>query len=185
MKQLVRTLIAGGAALAVSAGSAPVATAHPIGEGGTTAFIDPISLLISDACGFQVIGTITGHFFDLAITGSGTVVQRELDFEAFRETVEAPSTGRSFSFPIARSFHYSYPDGTDPGDRAIVRVTGLVRDLPGLPAEAGTTFYADATVLFTNTDGFPIVDFGEPTTLSGNRIDPATSIAAVCKTLGS
>jgi hypothetical protein len=110
-------------------------------------------------------------------------VFRELNLSLHgTETVSGPS-GKSFSFPVVLSFHYSYPDGNDFGDPAVVTIDGYMWKLPGVHAEAGQIVYGDAEIVSVDPSGFPRVLFGEPTAVVCNRIIPAQAIAIVCAAL--
>ena len=147
-------------------------------------FVDALSPVISAACGFSVVGVIDVTEFDLAVLNRSGDVFRELDLVAHvTETVFAPSSGKSFVFPVVESFHYSYPDGTDVGDPAVVTIDGFVRKLPGGPADAGHVVYGNGVIVAVDQNGFPRVQFGQPTSVVGNRVDPAQAIATVCAAL--
>ena len=81
------------------------------------------------------------------------------------------------------SFHYTYPDGNDVGDRAIVTVDGFVRKLPCAHAEAGRIVYGNGVITSIDANGFPRVLFGEPTSVVGNRVDPSAAIGTLCAAL--
>jgi len=143
-----------------------------------------LSPLLTGACGFEV--TITMEGIDTATVfyyRSGRII-REVDNQPGTTiTVGAPASGRSFVFPFSSVFRTDYPNGTAPSASAIVTVTGLGDDIPGVPADAGSITYGNAVVLFLNPQGVPIVDFGVPTAIDGYANDPATAIAAVCAAL--
>jgi hypothetical protein len=92
-------------------------------------------------------------------------------------------SGKSFTFPFATTFHFDYPNGTAPGSPAVVTTRGLIDKVPGIPADAGVVTYANAKVLFVDSSGVPIVDFGPPTAFNGKVNDPAAAIAALCAAL--
>src|SRR5262249_44428071 len=137
-----------------------VASAAPITVRADEHFTDALSPIVSAACGFQVIGVIDVTEIDIAVPNPAGDVFRELNLSAHgTETVTAASSGKSITFPVVLSFHYSYPDGNDIGDRAIVTIDGFVRKLPGAHAEAGRVIYGNGVIASVDANGFPRVLF--------------------------
>ena len=77
----------------------------------------------------------------------------------------------------------NYPNGTTPGSKAVVTMTGLGDKVPGIPADAGWIVFADATVLFVNSSGIPIVDFGPQSSSNGHSNSTTTLVTAICSAL--
>ena len=139
----------------------------------------------SEACGFEVTGTVSGTAnITLFLDSSGTVV-REIDsFPAARTTFSG--NGNSFSFPgaFAMSFRTVYPEGATLGAPANVTVTGMLGHVKGIGADAGQDVFT-ATVVDFSPEGIPIVDNFELVSSRGNR-EPGEAVAAtVCGVLGA
>ncbi len=142
------------------------------------------SPLLTSACGFNVsitqVGTLKASVFH---DQSGAII-RELDTQPGTQVILSSSaTGKSFAFPFSSVFRFEYPNGTAPGSEAVVTMTGLGRKVPGIPADAGRIVFADATVLFVNSSGIPIVDFGPPTSSDGHSNSTTTLVTAICSVL--
>jgi hypothetical protein len=149
-------------------------------------FVDALSPIVSAACGFEVIGTVDATELDIALSDRSGTVFRELNLYAHgTETVYAPASGKSLTFPVVMSFHYAYPEGSDVGDQAIVTVDGFVRKLPGAHAEAGQVVYGNGVIVAVDQNGFPRVEFGQPTSVVGNRVAPTEAIATLCAALAT
>src|SRR5262245_3951766 len=109
---------------------------------------------------------------------------REIDTQpVFTVKVSSPVSGKSFSFPFATAFRFDYSGGTTPGSHVVVTASGLVDKVPGIPADAGLVTFGNATVLFIDPNGVPIVEFGAPTAIKGKATDPAAALAALCAAL--
>jgi hypothetical protein len=142
------------------------------------------SPLLTSACGFDVsitqVGTLKATLFH---DQSGAII-RELDTQPGTQVILASSTtGNSFAFPFSSAFRTAYPNGTTPGSQAVVTVTGLGDKAPGVPADAGQVVFENATVLFIDSNGVPITDFGLPSSSHGHANDPVTLVTAICTAL--
>ena len=138
------------------------------------------SLLLSAACGFDVsiktAGTLKATVF---YDSSGATIVREIDTQP-DTLITVNSATKSLSFPFASVFHFDYPNGTAPGSQAVLKITGLGDKVPGLPADAGPIEFDDATVLFVDSNGVPIVDFGTPSASHGHSNGAAELVTAIC-----
>jgi len=139
---------------------------------------------LTELCGVEVWFSIEGTFKGLVYRNkSGTIIREVNSQPDTWLTLYSPETGESIRNPFATRFHYRYPDGTDPGDRAIIIATGFLEKLPGLPAKAGRLVFPNGEVMFVE-DGVPIVDYGEPSLMRGNdSYDFETADAAICEAL--
>jgi hypothetical protein len=139
---------------------------------------------LSQACGFEVTGEISGRAnVTLFLDASGSIV-REIDsFPSTRVTFSG--NGKSFSFPgaFASKFQTFYPEGASIGAPAIVKVTGLLGQVRGLGADAGQDIFT-ATVVDFAPEGFPLTEFGDLLVSHGNREAREAVAAAVCAELG-
>jgi hypothetical protein len=162
----------------------------PAGAAAPTRISIPInstnaSPLLTTACGFDVsitqVGTLKATVFH---DQSGAII-RELDTQPGTQVILGTSTtGKSFAFPFSSVFHTDYPNGTTQGSQAVVKVTGLGDKAPGIPADAGQIVFENATVLFIDSNGVPITDFGPPSSSHGHANDPVTLVTAICTALG-
>ena len=139
------------------------------------------SPLLTSACGFNVsitqVGTLKATVFH---DQSGEII-RELDTQPGTQVILSSSaTRKSFAFPFSSVFRFEYPNGTTPGSNAVVTMTGLGRKVPGIPADAGRIVFDDATVLFVNSSGIPIVDFGTQSSSNGHSNSTTTLVTGIC-----
>lgn len=143
-------------------------------------------------CGVPVFAHIeasgtTTLFYDQ----SGTAVIRELDTVAggFRVTlfslIEAGGTGNSLSFVQYGMITYTYPEGTDIGDPAIVTTVGPAGLAPpGGPSSVGREV-ADGEIVGFTPEGVPIVVSVAVVSQSGQFTDPAATVQARCDILAA
>src|SRR5829696_3683985 len=142
------------------------------------------SRLLTSACGFDVSITQVGTLKAIVFHDQSGAIIRELDTQPGTQLILSSSTtGKSFAFPFASVFRYEYPTGTTPGSEAVVTVTGLGDKVPGISADAGRIVFGNATVLFVNSSGIPIVDFGSQTLSNGRSNDATTLVTAICSAL--
>jgi hypothetical protein len=138
---------------------------------------------LTELCGvevwFSIEGTLKGILFR---DRSGTITGEFNSQPNTFSTLSSPETGESIKNPYAVTIHYRYPEGADPGDPAIITVTGFGEKLPGLQARAGYALFPNGVVLFLD-NGVPIVDFGEPTIVRGSQFDFEEADAAICQKL--
>lgn len=140
---------------------------------------------LTELCGVEVWFTLEGTFKGLLFRDRSGVVVREHNSQPDTWlNLWSPETGESIRNPFATRFHYRYPDGTDVGDRSIIRATGFVEKLPGLPAKAGQLVFEHGVVVAVE-DGVPIVEYGEPTwgTPGNDRYSFEEADAAICAAL--
>jgi hypothetical protein len=164
MRKLVLFVViaAGAVAVGVAAAKAPLrAVIHQ-----SFTFTDPI---LSSVCGQQVDVSVDGDFkATLFFDQSGNPI-REVDTQpSVRLVYSAPSTGKSFSFPLGVAVHTDYANGVAPGAQATVTFTGQPGPLTGVLAPGAGRAVFDGVVLFVDTNGIPIVAPITPTTVSGN-----------------
>ena len=165
--------------------SAPPATAlKPVPVKFPVSFSYEIPELTA-LCGFPVWFSLEGTFKGMLFRDKSGVVVREHNSQPDTWlTLSSPETGESIRNPFATRFHYRYPDGIDVGDRVIVRATGYVEKLPGLPAKAGQLVFSHGVVAAVE-DGVPLVEYGEPTwgTRGEDRYSFEQADAAICAAL--
>jgi hypothetical protein len=160
-------------------GPAPAAQPTRVTEELDFAFV---SGFWSRTCGVTVVQSVRGTLHvGLFTAADGSV--RELDtFPSLSFELSAPSTGGAFSYPLGPVV-FEYPDGVYVGAPSVVTTHGLIRRVPGLPAEAGRTVFA-GVVVFVESTGVPVVDFGPPALEQHGRInDLGEMIAAACAAL--
>jgi hypothetical protein len=138
---------------------------------------------LSSACGFEVLvhleGTSTATlFFDK----NGTII-REIDANAnFMITFSAPSTGKSFSYPLGGPFIQEYINGTAIGSHALATANGFQAGTGSTAPDAGKVVF-DVVIVDTSPEGIPIVDIVDVISASGHFNDNVT--AARCATLSA
>jgi len=143
-----------------------------------------VSPFFTAACGFEVSITQVGTLKATVFTDAAGAIIAEIDTQpGFVTMFSSSETGKAFAYPFSTVFHVEYPNGTTPGAPVILRATGLADRVPGIPADAGVVTYGDATVLFVDPNGVPIVDFGAPTAIRGHANDFSSVIAAGCAAL--
>jgi hypothetical protein len=149
--------------LVASAGlwAAPAAAAPPVHVSYPVSISYEIPEL-TELCGVEVWFALEGTFKGTLFRDGSGVVTGEFDSQPNTwQTLYSPTTGNSFSWQFATTFHSKYPDGVDPGDRVITSATGFLEKIPGLPARAGRAVFSNGEVLFVE-DGVPYVTYGEP-----------------------
>jgi len=172
------------ALLGVVTAAGPAATA---GRPSKVAYPVDISYPLDDltqVCGFDVWFRLVGVFKGTLFRDrSGTIVGEFDSQPNTTQTFSAPDSGKSFSYKFATTFHNSYPDGIEPGDRVVARVTGFLEKIPGLPARAGHATFPNGEVLFVDDGGVPIVDYGEPSQDIREKYTGDDADAAICAAL--
>jgi hypothetical protein len=137
--------------------------------------------LLTAACGFDVFVHIEGTSAALAFYDTGGTVVREIDTSAgFKTTLFAPSTGKSFTYPLSGAFDQKYINGTSIGSHAVVTETGLVRGTGSTAPDAGRLVF-DAVIIGTSPEGLPIVDVVDLISATGHFNDDV--VAARCAAL--
>ena len=137
---------------------------------------------LTELCGVEVWFSMEGRFTGrLFRNKSGAIIGEFSSQPNTWMTLSSPDTGESIRNRFTTIAHYRYPEGTDPGDPAIIRATGYLEKLPGLPARAGRTIFPNGEVLFLQ-DGVPIVDIGEPSSNTPGifKYDFETADAMIC-----
>jgi hypothetical protein len=143
-----------------------------------------VSPFFSAACGFAVTITEIGTLKATVFTDATGAILAETDTQpGYVIMYSSIQTGKAFAYPFSTVLHFDYPNGTTPGAPVLLVATGLADKVPGVPADAGLVTYGNATMLFVDPSGVPIVDFGPPTAFNGNVNNPLTAIAAGCAAL--
>src|SRR5262249_1374848 len=146
---LVAACLAGSlVALAPSAmASGPIRESIPVDQ-------STLSPFFTAACGFDVFLTQVGTLKAAVAGAAAGPILREIDTQpGFTFTFSSPDSGRSFSFHFVSPTRTTYTDGAVPGSTAIVTGVGLVRNVPGIPPDAGRIVFPNATVLFLDSAG--------------------------------
>jgi hypothetical protein len=161
------------AALAMALGLVDPASAAS-GPDRVTADLDVVFTApgLSQACGTEVIITITGTSEITLWRNEAGLVTRELDRTpgAF-QTWSAPETGQSVKIRADLVSHWDYGDGAVVGGPVTFSFTGIGFHVPG----AGDTTVAGRELAVGDVDGFedgvPIVDDGTLVRFSGHIAD--------------
>jgi len=139
---------------------------------------------LTDICGFPVMFHMVGVFKGTLFRDKSGTIVGEFDSQPnTTQTFSSPESGKSFSFKFATTFHNKYPDGIEPGDRVVAKVSGFLEKLPGLPAWAGTAYFPNGEVLFVDDGGVPIVDYGEASRETKRKYTDDQADAAICGAL--
>ena len=163
--------------VSTASGAQPTHVSFPINHTSPIPALTPV-------CGFDVALTVAGTYKATIFYDQSGMVVRELDTQPDTQLIwSSPTTGKSFAYPFSAVFRTEYPSGTTPGSPAIATMTGLGDKAPGIPADAGRLIFDNATVLFVNQDGVPIVDYGLPTSSHGQTNDGDALDAALCAAL--
>ena len=146
------------------------------------------SLLLSEACGFPVMVSVSGALdTTLIYNDAGLVVRQIVNTPAATATFSSPFG--SFSFPEASTSVFTYPGGATLGSTANFTSSGLLRFglVPGFGvSNAGIDIVANAVVVEITPEGIPIVDFTESTVVisHGNSNSDEEIFGAICAALG-
>ena len=163
--------------VSTASGASPTFVSFPINHTSPMPALTPV-------CGFDVSLTVAGTYKATVFYDQSGMVVRELNTQPGTELIwSSPTTGKAFAYPFSTVFRTEYPNGTTPGSPAVVTMTGLGDKAPGIPADAGQLVFDNATVLFVNSDGVPIVDYGLPTSSHGDTNDRHALYAALCDAL--
>ena len=158
-------------------GTGPTFVSFPINHTSPIPALTPV-------CGFDVSLTVAGTYKATVLYDQPGMVVRELDTQPDTQLIWSSSTtGKSFAYPFSAVFRTEYPNGATPGSPAVATMTGLGDKAPEIPADAGQLVFDNASVLFVNSDGVPIVDYGLPTSSHGHTNDRDALCAALCAAL--
>jgi len=136
---------------------------------------------LSDACGTTVLDTVnvalTATFFPAA-HGSPA---HEVDTLRGSITYSSPDTGNSVTRPLNGTSHAVYPEGTDPGDPALMTILGVnATSLTGTAPPGSGQLVANGTILFVDDLGVPVTTFdtSDIVSMTGNFVATTAGICA-------
>jgi hypothetical protein len=136
---------------------------------------------LSDACGTTVLDTVnvalTATFFPAA-HGSPA---HEVDTLSGSITYSSPDTGNSVTRPLNGTSHAVYPEGTDPGDPALMTILGVnATSLTGTAPPGSGQLVANGTILFVDDLGVPVTTFdtSDIVSMTGNFVATTAGICA-------
>jgi hypothetical protein len=162
----LRLALALGAAVALAIPSSVVAAAPPIVVHDAIDFTIPRQLLTA-ACGYPVFARFVGTVNVVVQYDADGNPDSEVDAGQVTETIFAPSTGRSVSFPLILNAVADYaPDGS-----AIVQFSGVFIDIHsagGAPhrIDVGREVWS-AHIVDIRPDGVPVWELDELLSKSG------------------
>jgi hypothetical protein len=140
---------------------------------------ESVSEFWSEACGTEVVITITGTMEATLWRNEEGLVVREIDrFPGSFFTFSAPETGKSVKSRADLVSTWTYPGGAVLGGPVEFEFHGMFFHIPG-----GTSAFAGREVSRGDVDGFdgslPVVDDGELVSLVGHFPD-VDFVSAVC-----
>jgi hypothetical protein len=115
-------------------------------------------------------------FFDR----SGSVTREIATQPTLKLTFFAPSTGKSYTAPLAGMFVQDYSNGGTVGSPVIATATGFLDGTGSTPPDAGRVVF-NAVVVETTAEGIPVIDITSEISASGHFNDDLA--AARCATL--
>ena len=139
---------------------------------------------LTQACGTEVVVTITGTAEFTLWRNDAGLVERELDrFPGSFITWSAPETGQSVKTRADLVSHWDYGTGAVLGGPVTFSFQGMFFHLPG----AGGSTFSGREVSVGDVDGFedgvPIVDDGTLVSLVGHMPEGFDFVDALCSSL--
>jgi hypothetical protein len=167
------------AAAIISSASA----ARPIHESITFEDIEFPDAYLSDACGTEVIDTVTVALTATFFPANEGAPAHEVDTIRGSITYSAPDTGNSISRTVNGASEAVYPEGIAVGAPAVVTIDGEnTATITGLAPPGSGRIVANATIVFIDDLGVPITAFetSDIVSLTGNY---AATTAEICAAL--
>jgi hypothetical protein len=173
------TLVALIAAIAIpTAGAGP-----PIREEVVFTDVTYDDFYLSDACGTAVVDTVNVSLTAMFFPAAHGSPANEVDTLNGTITYTSPETGNSVTRPLNGTSHAVYPEGTEPGDPALMTILGEnATSLTGTAPPGSGQLVANGTILFVDDLGVPVTTFGtsDIVSMSGNF---AATTAGICAAL--
>jgi hypothetical protein len=138
---------------------------------------------LSDACGTTVLDTVSVTISVTFFPAAHGSPAHEVDTLNGSITYSSPDTGNSVTRPMNGTSHAVYPEGTDPGDPALMTITGLnTASLTGTAPPGSGQLVANGTILFLDDLGVPVTTFDTSDIVSMNG-NYAAATAGICAAL--
>src|SRR5206468_12917432 len=129
------------------------------------------------ACGFNIYGHFEGDFhFTVFYDKAGNIVREVDTFPSFKQTVYAPSTGKSYTSARPAVLLTTYTDGAAIGSTAIAAEVGLFDKIDSI-ALVGGRFVYEAVVVDYDA-GVPLIRFVSEISTSGPQANVAVARCA-------
>jgi hypothetical protein len=138
---------------------------------------------LSDACGTTVVDTIDVRALVTFFPAAHDAPAHEVDVFNGSITYSSPDTGNSLTRPLNGSVRTVYPEGTEPGDPALLTFTGVnTVSFTGVGPPGSGQLVANGAILFLDDLGVPITTFAtsDIVLMEGNY---AATTAGVCAAL--
>ena len=138
---------------------------------------------LSDACGTTVLDTVSVTISVTFFPAAHGSPAHEVDTLNGSITYSSPDTGNSVTRPLNGTSHAVYPEGTDPGDPALMTILGVnATSLTGTAPPGSGQLVANGTILFLDDLGVPVTTFdtSDIVSMSGNF---AATTAGICAAL--
>jgi hypothetical protein len=138
---------------------------------------------LSDACGTTVVNTINVRALVTFFPAAHGAPAHEVDEFNGSITYSSPDTGNSLTRPLSGSARTVYPEGTEPGDPALLTLNGVnTVSFTGVGPPGSGQLVANGTILFLDEFGVPITTFAtsDIVSMTGNY---AATTAEICAAL--
>lgn len=170
------TLIA--AIVIPTAGAAP-----PIHEEVAFSDITYDDLYLSDACGFTVIDNLSANVSVTFFPADHGSPAHEVDTLTHGViTYSSPDTGNSLTQSMNGTAHTVYPEGTSPGNPALLTFIGVNMSSLGTGPPGAGQLVANGTILVNDDLGVPVTMF-DTSGIVSMRGSFAASTAEICAAL--
>jgi hypothetical protein len=157
--------------------------ARPIHESITFEDITFPDVYLSDACGTEVLDTVSATLTATFFPANEGAPAHEVDTIRGTITYSAPDTGNSVTLAMNGTSHAVYPEGIEIGAPALLTINGEnTASLTGVAPPGSGQLVANATIVFIDDLGVPITVFetSDIVSLAGNY---AGATAAICAAL--
>jgi hypothetical protein len=170
-------------AAVVAAIVVPSAAARaPIHEEVTLSGVTLFDAYLSDACGTDVLDTVSGRLTATLFPAGPHSPAHEVDTLTHGTiTYSSPETGNSVTRPMNGTSHAIYPEGISVGAPAIVTINGVnTQSITGVAPPGAGQLVANATILFIDDLGVPGTAFATSDIVSmrGNYAATTNEICA-------
>lgn len=139
---------------------------------------------LSDACGTTVLDTVSVSLSVTFFPAAHGLPAHEVDTLTHGSiTYSSSDTGNSVTRSMSGTSHAVYPEGTDPGDPALMTMTGVnTSSFTGTAPPGSGQLVANGTIGFLDDLGVPVTFF-ETSDIVSTRGTYAATTAAICAAL--
>lgn len=137
---------------------------------------------LSDACGTLVIGSVDATLNVTLQYRDGLIVKEVDPSGGGKNTLSAPETGQSISFPF-NTVIIDYGSGAAIGSPFTITFNGVIGNVPGhIAADAGHAVFSGVVDGFDEL-GLPSLNITDFVSFNGRQSDGGTVLAATCEAL--